>query len=230
MVIIPAFNEAVTVDSVISEVLNAMPEVDIAVIDDGSDDDTATIARQAGAIVISHPFNLGYGCALQTGYKYAFARGYRLVAQMDADGQHDAGYLSELFSALEHADIVIGSRFLNSGSGGTYRAGIFRRTGMIIFSSITSLLIGQSITDPTSGFIAMQSSAAPFLVSDDFPYDYPDADVLIMLHRQGLRICEAPTPMYSKSDKKSLHSGMKPAYYVFKMFLSILMTMLRKRQ
>ncbi len=128
--------------------------------------------------------------------------------------------------------MAIGSRFLK-GEGcrsgvPSYEAPLLRRLGMRLFGTIASLLIRQRVTDPTSGYQAMNRSVLEWVSSDRFPFDYPDADVIIMLHRAGFRIREVPVRMFCDSHKKSMHSGWKPVYYIFKMFLSILVTLLRK--
>ena len=97
-----------------------------------------------------------------------------------------------------------------------------------MFGMIASLLIRQKVTDPTSGYQAMNRRVLEWVSSDKFPCDYPDADVIIMLHRAGFRIREVPVQMFENHDKKSMHSGWKPLYYIFKMFLSILVTLLRE--
>jgi len=227
LVIIPAHNEEANIYGIIRRIKDYSGALDVLVVDDGSTDQTAHLAREAGAIVARHPFNMGYGVALQTGYKYADKQGYELVVQMDGDGQHDPKYISELSSSIREglADVVIGSRFL---SGEVYRAPINRRIGIFLFSSLVSLLIGQSITDSTSGFQALNSKVVRFFTGDIYPCDYPDADVIIMLHRAGFRIREIPLVMHRRQGAKSMHSGLKPLYYVFKMTLSILVTLLRK--
>ena len=210
------------------------PQSDILVINDGSLDLTAARASEAGAEVVSHPFNLGYGAALQTGYRYATRKGYDLLVQMDGDGQHDPSCIRQLLEPvrLGTADVAIGSRFLDADgqevSGGHYRVPLARRIGIGLFRSITALIIGQRVTDPTSGFQAMQKAVFGFFTGEAFPADYPDADVIIMLHRAGFRIVEVPVRMFENAERKSMHSGFKPLYYVFKMFLSIFVTLMRR--
>lgn len=228
LVIIPAFNEAPRVGRVVGGVRQALPQADVLVVDDGSLDDTARCAQLAGGRVVSLPFNLGYGVALQTGYKYALAEGYDFVLQMDADGQHEAGDLPALLEVVtsNRADVAIGSRFLNDGN---YRPPLARRLGMRLFASIASIMTHTRVTDPTSGFQALNRRVVQYYASPAYPVDYPDADVLIMLHNAGFRFVEVPVTMYS-GDRKSMHGGLAPVYYVFKMFLSILMVMLRGKQ
>ena len=234
LVLIPAYNEGLRIASVIKGVKEHCPLIEVLVIDDGSNDETRQKAIESGARVVSHPFNLGYGTALQTGYRYAFGKGYEEVVQMDGDGQHDPSFIPALLAVIRkgEADITIGSRFLQApdvvSEGHPYRPPFMRLLGMNIFGIITSLLIRQKITDPTSGYQAMNRRALEWVSSEQFPCDYPDADVIIMLHRAGFRIREVTVQMFANRDKKSMHSGWKPFYYVFKMFLSILVTLIRK--
>jgi len=225
--IIPAYNEERNIASVIQGIKKSASNMDVLVIDDGSSDETPHRAMEAGAKVILHPFNLGYGIALQTGYKYALKKGYDKIVQMDGDGQHDPSFISALFAPIQRGevDMVIGSRFLITGEPKSghipYRAPLVRRLGMKFFGIITTLLIHQKITDSTSGYQAMNRRVLEWVSS-------PDADVIIVLHRKGFRIKEIPTQMFESQNKKSMHSGWKPIYYIFKMFLSILVTLMRK--
>jgi glycosyltransferase involved in cell wall biosynthesis len=223
----PAYNEA---DRIISTINNIRQhsDFDIIVVNDGSTDETAKQAMVAEVKVIDLPFNLGYGAALQTGVKYALKQGYRYAVQMDADGQHDPSAIQALVKPVLNgdADMTLGSRFLG---GGDYRAPFARRTGMILFSIILRVITGRKVTDPTSGFQAMNKKVMEFYASDAYPVDYPDADVIIMLHRRGFMFQEIPVIMKRLPGKLSMHSGFKPFYYTFKMFLSIFVTLLRSK-
>jgi glycosyltransferase involved in cell wall biosynthesis len=227
IVIIPAFNEAKRIAAVIAGVRASVPGAVVVVINDSSRDDTATVARQAGAIVVSHPFNMGYGAAIQTGYKYARDKGYDYLVQLDADGQHDHSCIPALLAPVikGEADIAIGSRFL----GTSYRPPLARRLGMALFRRIVSIVTGMDVTDTTSGYQAFNRNVIKFFCTDVFPVDYPDADMLIMLHRVGFRMTEVPVRMFENSEGKSMHSGLKPLYYMFKMLLSICVTLMRER-
>lgn len=226
LIIIPAFNEQERVSSVIMGIKALLADVDILVVNDGSSDRTAEVSLSSGARVLDLPFNMGYGVALQTGFKYALRNEYKYTVQLDADGQHDPRFIERLLEVVVkgEADIAIGSRFLEGG----YQAQFFRRMGMLLFGSLASAIIRQRITDPTSGFQALNRKVMEFYASDSYPVDFPDADVIIMLHRAGLKIKEVPARMYPSAEKKSMHSGLKPIYYIFKMFLSILVTLLRR--
>jgi len=226
LVVIPAYNEAANLAAVVADVRASLPGADVLVVDDGSADDTARIGCAAGAKVLRLPVNSGYGVALQTGYKYAVRKGYAKVAQMDADGQHKAAFMPDLLELVEGgaADIVIGSRFLDGD--GHYEPSRARKIGMGIFSRMASRIMSQHVTDPTSGYQVMRIDVARFFCSDVYPADYPDADILILLHRSGFRVSEVGVQMRMPTGK-SMHSGHRSLYYIYKMFLSILVTMLR---
>ena len=227
LIVIPAFNEQDQIAGVVKQVKEQIPEAEVLVINDGSRDQTVQRAREAGAKVLTHPFNMGYGVALQTGYKYAWQNDFDTVLQMDGDGQHDPRFLRMLLAEVEKGktDVAIGSRFLGVGK---YQAPLLRRVGMRIFGFIAGLLIGQKITDPTSGYQALGRSAVEFYIRDSFPGDYPDADVLVMLHRVGLRMQEVPVGMHANANGRSMHSGLKPLYYIYKILLCIVLNLFRK--
>ncbi len=227
LVLIPAFNEEQRIASVIAAIQRAVPGTEILVVNDGSRDNTAAAARRAGAVVVSHPFNMGYGAAIQTGYKFARDKEYDFLVQLDADGQHDPTCIPALLAPVlaGEADIAIGSRFL----GNSYTPPLARRLGMALFRQIVFRVTGKFITDTTSGFQAFNRDVIRFFSSDIFPVDYPDADMLIMLHRAGFRLTELPVRMYENSEGKSMHSGLKPIYYMFKMLLSIGVTLMREK-
>jgi hypothetical protein len=229
LIVIPTFNEEAVIGSVISRIKKSFDPADILVVNDGSHDKTAQAAQDAGVEIISLPFNLGYGSALEAGYKYAYLKGYEYVVQLDADGQHEPRCIAELLEPVEkgQADLVIGSRFLRDIG---YQTTWVRRLGRIIFAKITSFLIKQKITDSTSGFQAFNRRVLTFFVGGFYPSDYPDADVIIILNRSGFSIKEIPVVMYASNNKKSMHAGLiRPLYYIFKMFLSISMIFFRKK-
>jgi glycosyltransferase involved in cell wall biosynthesis len=227
LVVMPAYNEAQRIREVVKAVRSQV-RADVLVVDDGSADATAAEARAAGATVASHAANLGYGGALQTGYRYALRRGYDAVLQLDADGQHDPASIPRLVEALAHADVVVGSRFLDARS---YRPPRSRRIGMWLFGRVASVLAKRRVTDPTSGFQAIARPALRFYAHERYPHDYPDADVLAMVARSGLRLTEVPVTMRASPDGKSMHAGvLRPLYYVFRMSLALALVPLRNEK
>lgn len=229
LVVVPAFNEAGRVGVVVADVHEYVPRADVLVIDDGSHDDTAAEARAAGAMVATLPVNSGYGAALQTGYKYAVRNAYTHIGQIDADGQHQARYLPEMLKALDDldADVIIGSRFL--GLDGHYSASRARALGIALFGWIASRITRQHVTDPTSGYQVLRRQVADFFCSDVYPSDYPDADILILLHRSGFTVREVAVQM-RQATNTSMHGGHRSLYYVYKMLLSIFVTLLRPKR
>ena len=228
LVVIPAFNEGGRIGAVVAKVRGEVAG-EVLVVDDGSTDATAAEARAAGAIVATHANNLGYGSALQTGYRYALRHGFDRVLQMDADGQHDPSSIRDLVAALDAgADVVVGSRFLDRGS---YRPPLLRRLGMAIFGTVASYYAGMPLTDPTSGYQGLSRRALAFYAHERYPHDYPDADVLAMVARVGLRLAEVPARMHGSPGGKSMHAGLvKPLYYVFRMSLALALVPLRKEK
>lgn len=227
-IIIPALNEEKQITSVI-EGVRQYCDADIAVIDDGSEDLTYERARSAGAFVIKHPFNMGAGVAMQTGYKYASENHYDFLLQIDGDGQHHPAHIPDLFMMIEKqkCDLAIGSRFLENSE---YKTGIMKSAGIKLFRKIVRIITGESITDPTSGYRCMNRNVFQYFTADSYPWDYPDANIIIELHRMGFKIAELPVTMAPNPDGRSMHRGLfKISYYFFKVFLSILVVLLRKK-
>jgi len=228
LVVIPALNEAPRIGKVIEAVKKNLEHARILVVDDFSRDNTKQIAEDTGAMVLRHPFHLGYGATLQTGYKYALQQGYTGLVQLDADGQHVAAYLPRLLGPVKRgeADVVLGSRYAGVGH---YEGPLFKKIGSLLFARLASLLARQRITDPTSGFRALSKKAIAICCADSFPTDFPDADTLVHLKRAGLTIMEIGVEMRASPDKPSMHHGLSQVYYVYKMFLSTLVVMTRGR-
>jgi hypothetical protein len=231
VLLIPAYCESGRVGEAVRSVrrlilAGELPPIDLLVVDDGSSDGTAMEAAAAGARVVRHPFNLGYGSALHSGYCAAMRSGYQRVLQMDADGQHDPNMLSRLIQALdEGADIALGSRYLDAKAPPSSLA---RRVGTRMFSWIASQWLGTRITDPTSGFQGLSRRALESVANDGFPEDYPDTDVLIQHHRGGLTVREIPVVMHERTGGLSMHRGARIAYYGYKMLLTLLLMPIRR--
>jgi len=218
LIVIPAYEEGTRLAGVLEAVARAGLDGEVVVVDDGSRDATSLVAARAGARVLRHPFNLGYGAALQTGYKYALERGASIVVQLDADGQHDPAEIPRLLAPVEAGDLdlVVGSRFLGRGD---YRMGTLHSLGRRVFQAIARLA-GLRVSDPTSGFQAMNRRVLEIYARDFFPADYPDVDVLLAAWRNGLRVGECPVSMRAGSRASTLHGGLRSVYYVYKMLLS----------
>lgn len=219
LILIPAYDEQSRIGAVLKCARTLAPDFEIVIVEDGSGDATSEVAQAAGAQVVRHPFNLGYGAALQTGYKFALRAGCELVVQMDADGQHDPADVNALAAPIlaNELDLVIGSRFLADDD---YPMERLRRVGRALFRGILRAF-GLRVTDPTSGYQALSRRVLELYVGDAFPSDFPDVDVLLIAHRNGLRIGERPVRMKTSPRPSLLHSGWAPIYYVYKMLLSL---------
>lgn len=226
LVIIPAFNEEETIASVITDVRTNVPEADILVVNDGSRDSTGTVAESMGAITLTHLYNLGIGATMQTGYKYARINGYDMAVQVDADGQHRADYIRALIRPIleNTAQVTIGSRFLEDGD---YRPSFARNAGMAVFSKVVSMILGEKVTDTTSGFRACGREVISFF-SQAYPDDYPEVEALVLLHRKGFRIMEVPVKMSERAGGRSSITPTKSVLYMFKVLLAIFVDLLKK--
>jgi len=221
LIIIPAYNEARFIGGTIERVL-AAGSYTVLVIDDGSSDKTREVALAAGSLVASHPFNLGYGSALQTGYKYALDHHYQLLVQLDADGQHDPIWIDDLIAPIlsGEADLSLGSRF-KKPSG--YEMGAARSAGRLFFQRLLKWFGGPKIEDPTSGLQALSRPVLSFYSQNFFPFDFPDIDVLLLAHKRGFRIAEVPVEMGATPEGRTpMHTGLTTLYYPYKMLLSTL--------
>jgi glycosyltransferase involved in cell wall biosynthesis len=228
LAIVPAYNEEDMVDRVVREIRRHAPGFDVLVVDDGSVDRTAAAADEEGAIVLRHPFNLGIGGAMQSGYKYALHHDYDVAVQVDGDGQHKPEYLPKMLEALEtsdEADMVYGSRFL--GDPG-YKVPFGRRIGNLIFGVLLSVICRQKITDPTSGFRMVNRNGIE-LFARDYPHDYPEVEAILMLNAHRLNIHEVHVRMNARGFGRSSIDYPRSAYYMVKVLLAIFVGLLRRR-
>ncbi|HEY2058789.1 MAG TPA: glycosyltransferase family 2 protein [Amycolatopsis sp.] len=227
LIVMPALNEQASVGSVIAQVRASLPDMDILVVDDGSVDDTARLARAAGAEVARLSVNLGVGGAMRTGFRYAAARGYDVVVQVDADGQHDPEEVGALLAGLDEADIVIGSRFAGKGA---YKASGPRKYAMVALSLVFSRLARRKITDVTSGFKAMGPKAIRLFASY-YPAEYlgDTVESLVMAIRAKLVIAEIPVIMRERAGGTPSHSPVKSAVYLGRAGLALLLALVRRR-
>jgi glycosyltransferase involved in cell wall biosynthesis len=224
--IVPAFNEEHTVARVIEEIRAFDPGFAIVVVDDGSTDRTAVVAERLGVQVLRLPFNLGIGGAVQTGYQYALDNGFELAVQVDGDGQHNPQEIARLVDPIleGNADMVVGTRFVE---GGGYRGTRLRRVGIHLFAGVVSLMVGQRVTDTTSGFRAVNRKGIR-LFAADYPHDYPEVEATVLLARHRLRMVEVPVVMRIRETGSSSITALRSVYYMVKVLLALFIGLFRR--
>jgi glycosyltransferase involved in cell wall biosynthesis len=225
--IVPAFNEEQSVGRVVDELRAFDPSLDIVVVDDGSYDATASVARERGARVLRLPFNLGIGGAVQTGFRYAYEHDYDFAVRVDGDGQHDPAQLPAVIAPVlaGDADIAVGSRFAADGDG--YRSSRSRRAGIRMLAWIVSRIVGRRVTDTTSGFQALNRRAIA-LFARDYPHDYPEVEATVMVFRHRLRAVEVPVAMRERGGGRSSITAVRSVYYMVKVLLAIFIGLFRR--
>ncbi len=225
--IVPAFNEEASIGAVVGELAAYDPGLRVVVVDDGSTDRTAEVARASGAKVISLPFNLGIGGAVQTGFRYAWEQGFDVAVRADGDGQHDPAELDAILRPVlaDEADVAVGSRFIG-GEG--YRSSRSRRAGIRLLAGIVSALTRQRITDPTSGFQAANRLGIR-LFAADYPHDYPEAEATVMVFKHRLRLQEVPVKMRARESGRSSITTVRSVYYMVKVVLAIFVALFRRK-
>lgn len=229
LIIIPAYNEKDRITKVIDEINATLKGVSIVVIDDASTDNTAYYAKKSGAIVISHPYNMGYSAGLLTGLKYAKLINIKNVVFFDGDGQHIASEVKTLFRERKktHSDIIIGSRFINKQD---YNHGMFKTIGTKFFSGLIKIFSNKTITDPTSGFQLLNKKAINEYADMIGFLEYPDANLIIYMFKRGLKISETPVLMRERTDGVAMHSGFwRPIRYMFLVVYSFMLAALFSR-
>lgn len=225
--IVPAWNESAVIGRVVDEIKAVDASIDVVVVDDASDDDTASVAEAHGAVVLRLPFNVGIGGAVQTGFRFARDGGYEVAVRLDGDGQHDAAEIPKILAPVEagDADLVIGSRFVD-GSG-SYRPPLARRLGIRVFARLVSLLGGQRVTDTTSGFVALDRSGIE-LFAVEYPHDYPEVEATLVALRSGLRLAQVQVEMRERTTGSSSITFVRSLYYIVKVMLALLVASLRR--
>lgn len=226
LVIMPAWNEAEVIASTIDELRETLPQLDLLVVDDGSSDETSRIASQAGATVLTLPFNLGVGGALRAGFKYAFRNGYDQAIQVDADGQHDPQQIPLVLGGLEHADISIGARFAGEGD---YRAHGPRRWAMRLLAAALTRASGVELTDVTSGFRAANRRAI-LQYTQHYPAEYlgDTVDSLMTAVRSGLTVVQVPVAMRPRQGGVPSNNPWKSAVYLVRSLFALLIAATRR--
>lgn len=229
LAVVPAYNEEATITGVVESLRRWATDFDVVVIDDGSTDRTRELAEEAGAAVVRLPFNCGIGGAVQAGFVFARENDYRRMVQVDGDGQHDARELAKLVDHMDahpEIDMVCGSRFLSDDF--RYPAPISRRTGIHIFAFLLSRMVGEPVSDPTSGF-RLYNRRGILLFAGDYPHDYPEVEAILMLHHHRLRMAEIPVRMHARGGGVSSIRSGKSAYYMIKVLLALFVGLVRAR-
>ncbi|NOY60603.1 MAG: glycosyltransferase family 2 protein [Calditrichaeota bacterium] len=226
LIIVPAFNEEKSLGTVLSSIKDEAPYADIVVINDGSHDATADVAGRSGVAVISVPYNLGIGGAVQTGLIYAHRKGYDVAIQLDADGQHKAEELEKLLYYLDNdeADLALGSRFLQKTD---YQSTFMRKLGNRIFSGLIAMVTKQYFADSTSGFRAFNRRAINFL-SEHYPTEFPEPESLVLLKKHGFRIKEVSVEMDERQAGESSVTRFKAIYFMISISIAILIDWIKK--
>ena len=237
LIIIPAYNEEKTIVNLLQQL--EQPEIasiaDILVMNDASSDFTNWVVKKRNHAVVTHVFNLGYGSGLQLGYKYAVRKKYRYVIQMDADGQHDVCNIPKIYEALKtkdsdgnYPDIVLGSRFLEGSS--SFPVSAAKKIAFTWFRTIIRLGTGAHITDPTTGLQGLNWRTFLFYsMYNHYDDKYPDANMIMQMLLLGFRVEEITAVMHARTNGVSMHSGLKPILYMFRMTFSIIAVWIRER-
>lgn len=236
LIIIPAFNEEGNIEKLFAKLCEKKIKrfADVLVVNDASSDRTGIIAKSFDIHVVTHVFNLGYGSALQVGYKYALRNNYEYVIQLDADGQHSVSNIPMIYEHLTKRDeegnipdIVIGSRFLEDSK--SYKSSLLKRVSISWFSWLIKKITKKKVTDPTSGLQGLNKKAFSYYSRfGNFDYNYPDANMIIQMLLLDFNIKEVPAVMYERTEGESMHTGwIKQLLYMLVMPLSICSVVIR---
>ncbi len=222
LIIIPAYNEEGNIVKTIDEFLSLQYPFTILVVNYGSKDQTAYEAKKLGVQVISLPFNLGIGGAVQTGFKYAYQHHFDVAVQVDGDGQHKADFLKKIMDPVlqDEVDMAIGSRFIPPYTG--YQSSFIRRIGINFFAILISWLTDSKVTDPTSGFRVFNRKLIK-VFAEYYPSDFPEPEAIVIARRYDARIKEVPVEMRQRICGNSSIRYLKTLYYMIKVTFAILL-------
>ena len=225
LVLIPAYNEEDALPELLAEIARELPGTPVAVVDDGSPDQTAAVARMHGATVLQLPCNMGVGPAVQTGFQYALEQGFRYVLRIDADGQHPPAEAKKMIRVMIEAptDLVVGTRY---GEGSEYHGTATRQVVLKGLSWFVSLICRQRITDPTSGFWLVSRPLARCFALH-YPSDYPEAESIALLRRQGFSLDEVPVAFRPRQAGVSTIQPWNSVLFAAKVFLALVVDRLR---
>ena len=230
--IIPAYNEEHSIGYVVMNLLEVAKthqfNLDVIVVNDSSTDNTSQIAAKLDCILINLPSNLGIGGAVQTGFKYAFLKGYDFAMQVDGDGQHPPKEISKIIlpALANEADVMIGSRFLEKSG---FQSTFLRRLGINYFKHIIKVFCGIRVSDCTSGFRIINSKALE-IVKSYYPDEYPEPESVIQFHQNNLTIKEVQVEMNEREGGKSSIRAFNTLYYMIKVTIAILFTYIRLKK
>ena len=229
LIIIPSYNEGNNIRRLLMQLeeLDMKDRADILIVNDASTDSTNWIVKEMHYPMLSQLYNMGYGCALQTGYKYAVRRGYQYVIQMDGDGQHDVCNIPVIYRKLKEQDadgrcpdIVLGARFMEGSSD--FPVSLPKRIVYSIFRFLIRMTTGRRVADPTTGLQGLSRKAFLYYSKyDHFDDKYPDANMIILMMLIKFRVIEVPAVMHTRVEGKSMHSGLKPFWYMLRVLFSV---------
>ena len=229
LIIIPSYNEGNNIRRLLMQLeeLDMKDRADILIVNDASTDSTNWIVKEMHYPMLSQLYNIGYGCALQTGYKYAVRRGYQYVIQMDGDGQHDVCNIPVIYRKLKEQDadgrcpdIVLGARFMEGSSD--FPVSLPKRIVYSIFRFLIRMTTGRRVADPTTGLQGLSRKAFLYYSKyDHFDDKYPDANMIILMMLIKFRVIEVPAVMHTRVEGKSMHSGLKPFWYMLRVLFSV---------
>jgi hypothetical protein len=226
VVFLPALNEEQSLPAVIDELRRELPTVDVLVVDDGSTDDTATLAREGGAEVLTFPENRGLPAAVAAGYEYAARKHYGFCGRVDADGQHPAAELRRLLDLVRagECDVAVGSRFVSGDGYAAYRykPSPARRFGTAVLRRALAVRLGRPFADATSGMYAANAKAFPYL-AQPYTTGAPEVQGLLRLAEAGLVVEEVPVDMRERAIGESRITGKKAVALVLTVAGTILL-------